>query len=141
MYKLYKNVFLIDDSKMDLALIRQAFVQNEFIHKVRCFNNSLDFIKYCRGFKFWRSVPELILLDWNMPEASGLEVLKVLRDIKKYKNTPVVVLSSADEKTIRAESEGYEISGVIKKPDGYGAWVELINSIEQRWLEEPEDTI
>ena len=54
----------------------------------------------------------LVLLDWNMPELSGIDVLKNMRADDRYKNIPVLMVSTESEEdkireAIRAGAQGY----------------------------------
>ena len=40
----------------------------------------------------------LILLDWNMPEMTGIEFLEIIKNIGKYKEIPVIMLTSQSGK-------------------------------------------
>lgn len=46
-------------------------------------------------------LPELILLDLNMPEMSGWQLLQVLRQDERFKNIPVVVVTAAETEKVR----------------------------------------
>ncbi len=62
-------------------------------------------------------VPDLMVLDINMPEVSGLDMLEFLRRRKEWKNLPVIMLSSeaADvmvEKALQLGADGYVMKPV-----------------------------
>ncbi len=46
------------------------------------------------GLKLAKKKPDVILLDWTMPDMSGLEVLEVLKDDKKMKEIPVFMMTA-----------------------------------------------
>jgi len=61
--------------------------------------------------------PELLILDINMPEVTGLDMLEFLRRRKEWKNLPVIMLSSeaADvmvEKALKLGADGYVMKPV-----------------------------
>ena len=61
--------------------------------------------------------PELMILDINMPEVSGLDMLEFLRRRKEWKDLPVIMLSSeaADvmvEKALKLGADGYVMKPV-----------------------------
>lgn len=82
----------------------------------------LDMLGYeTRGFKNARSAgqalmsgdgPDILLLDINMPEVSGVELLKVIRSRKVWKGIPILIASSESaedqvEEAIRLGADGY----------------------------------
>ena len=57
---------------------------------------ALDYLFYQNKYKDREpSLPAFVLLDIKMPKIDGIEVLKVLRNAEKYKNLPVVMLTSS----------------------------------------------
>ena len=62
-------------------------------------------------------LPDAFVVDVNMPEMNGLQVLEALRDDDRFKNAPIVMLTSVtDEDVVRRSIEG-KASGYILKED------------------------
>ena len=136
MNKLYKNVFVIDDSKADISFIQEAFNDNDLIHKVSPFTDSSSFIKRTRESSYWETIPDLILLDLNMPEISGLTVADTLRGNPRYENVPIVILSGSDNEKDKQEGYSHGANAYLKKPDDYSGWIEMIDNLDKTWLKE-----
>ena len=64
-------------------------------------------------------VPDLILLDLNMPKMNGIEFLTVVRNSKKLKNIKVFIMTTSAEAIDRTTTEQLRISGYIIKPLSY----------------------
>lgn len=78
-------------------------------------------------------LPDLILLDWNLPKVSGSEVLQRLKQHEELRRIPVLVFSASEaERDIRAAYE-YHASGFIPKPGGIEALGATVQAIEQFW--------
>ena len=60
--------------------------------------------------------PDLILLDWNMPEMSGLEFLKEVKSDAKLKEIPVIMVTTEAERERVMEAVKYGASGYLVKP-------------------------
>lgn len=136
MNKLYKNVFVIDDSKADITFIQEAFNDNDLIHKVSPFTNSTSFIKRSQESSYWDIIPDLILLDLNMPETSGLTIADTIRRNPKYENVPIVILSGSDSEGDVQEGYSHGANAYIKKPDDYSGWIAMIDNLDKIWLKE-----
>lgn len=67
---------------------------------------------------------ELVISDWNMPNMSGIELLKLVRAIPEWKNLPFLILTTENEKEKVMEAVMAGVSNYIVKP------------IEERTLEE-----
>lgn len=67
---------------------------------------------------------ELIISDWNMPNMTGLELLKLVRAIPEWKNLPFLILTTENEKEKVMEAVIAQVSNYMVKP------------IEEKTLEE-----
>jgi CheY-like chemotaxis protein len=135
MNKLYKNVFVIDDSKEDILLIKEAFKDNELIHKVSSFLDSTSFIEYAETESLFLAPPDLILLDLKMPKANGITVTNILRKNERFRNIPIVILSGTEDQNDIYDSYNSGANIFIKKPSSYDEWVHVIKTLDKIWLE------
>ncbi len=58
----------------------------------------------------------LLLVDWNMPKLNGLELVKIVRKIEKYKNLPIIMVTSEAAKYNVLEAVKAGVSDYIIKP-------------------------
>lgn len=59
---------------------------------------------------------DIVLTDWNMPEMTGIELLKAIRESDDLKNTPVILISAESEKEHIVEASKLGVNGYILKP-------------------------
>jgi CheY-like chemotaxis protein len=74
-------------------------------------------------------LPDLIIMDVNMPIMDGLEAIKLIRDNPQIKDIPILVSTGKDD--IRSEltiEKGREIQGYIEKPYKITELAEKVNS-------------
>lgn len=102
------RILTVDDSAINLASIEQE-LRDEY--EVIMVNSGSRALKYLRS-----ETPDLILLDIQMPEMDGLEVLKEIRAMKGGSNIPVVMLTAKNDKTTFLESTKLDIYDYIVKP-------------------------
>ena len=76
--------------------------------------------------------PDLILLDWMLPNLSGLEICKILKSEKKYKHTPIIMLTAKgqEEDKIRGLNSGAD--DYITKPFGHKELTARVNALLRR---------
>ena len=74
-----------------------------------------------------RVKPALILLDIEMPEMNGYQVLAKLKSEDRYSKIPIIFLSSKDDPKETIDSLGMGSFGIIKKPFSRQKLIELIN--------------
>ena len=102
------KILAIDDQKLVLLPLENRL--KELGYEVITENSALSGIR-----QFELEKPDLVIVDINMPEISGIEVVKYIRDTKKS-NTPIMVLSGNNEDTIIDEAFELGVNDYMKKP-------------------------
>ncbi len=79
-------------------------------------------------------LPDLILLDMNMPRKDGRQALAEIKSEPALRHIPIVILTSADERedadcAMKAGAESF-----ITKPATFDEWVEIMKSLARSWL-------
>jgi chemotaxis family two-component system response regulator Rcp1 len=79
-------------------------------------------------------LPDLVLLDWNLPGISGSEVLRRVKQHQKLRRLPVLVFSSsqADEDIHSAYDD--HANGYITKPGNSEELADVVETIERFWV-------
>jgi putative two-component system response regulator len=103
-----KTIFVVDDSDLFLSLAKNAL---EDYYRVLTMSSCKRMFTLLE-----KIVPDLILLDIEMPEMDGFEALQGLKSNYLYNNIPVIFLTNYRENLI--EARGFELGGVdfITKP-------------------------
>ena len=130
------TILLVEDNPADVRLTREAFKEAKVYNDLFYVGDgvaALDFL-YRRGEFTSAPIPDLILLDLNLPKKNGMEVLSEIKSHKSLCSMPVVVLttSKADEDILRS----YELhaNAFISKPVNLEKFLKVIQTIEQFWL-------
>lgn len=74
--------------------------------------------------------PHLMLLDLNLPKVDGFDVLRRIRASEKYKNLPVIIITSSDSPDDRSESARLG-AGYFRKPPSYEAFLKIGSALRQ----------
>ena len=103
-----KTILLVDDDDTNIFAAQQILAQN---YKIASANSGENAFKYLD-----RRTPDLILLDINMPQMDGFEVIKQLKQNVRFQDIPVIFLTS--EHTPQIESDCLTAGAVdfIRKP-------------------------
>jgi two-component system chemotaxis response regulator CheY len=84
-----KTILVVDDSRIMRNIVKNTFA---------AMNIPCQFVEASNGkdalVQLEKQAVDLVLLDWNMPELSGLEFLKRVRAMEKYKALPVIMVTS-----------------------------------------------
>ena len=78
--------------------------------------------------------PHVMLLDLNLPKVDGFEVLRRVRAIEKFKNIPVIIVTSSDSPEDRREALSLN-ANYFRKPVSYEEFIK-IGAVLRRFLEE-----
>jgi chemotaxis family two-component system response regulator Rcp1 len=129
------RVLIVEDSPSDVRLIREALRSSELIvHLSVCKDGAeaLEFLQQAKNTP--HTLPDLILLDLNLPRKSGHEVLNEIKHDPRLKKIPVLIMSSsADERDLMA---AYELNAncYIRKPSDLLEYERVVRAIEDFWL-------
>jgi two-component system, chemotaxis family, response regulator Rcp1 len=130
------DILLVEDNPGDVRLTREALkdakVLNE-IHVARDGVEAMQFVHREGSFKN-APMPDLILLDLNLPRKDGREVLADIKQDPKLCHIPVVVLttSKADEDIVKTYN--LHANAYITKPVDLNRFVEIMHSLEEFWF-------
>ncbi|HYP86557.1 MAG TPA: response regulator [Polyangiaceae bacterium] len=129
----------MEDSASDEELTLRALRKSNITSRVvvtRDGAEALDYL-FARGAHADRSpleVPQVVLLDLNLPKISGLDVLRQIRSDERTKLLPVVILTSSKED--RDLCGGYEsgANSYVVKPVDFKQFAEAVRQLGMYWL-------
>ncbi|MBO9204338.1 MULTISPECIES: response regulator [Niastella] len=110
------NILMADDDAEDIELIEEAILNIEPEATLHKFLNGHSAIEYLHSAPD-DDLPCLIILDYNMPELKGSEVLSFMKSKKRYATIPKVVLSTSNAYMHQHECLNNGASEYIVKPD------------------------
>lgn len=130
------EVLLVEDDEDDVLLTKEALKDSKVIVSMAVAQDGDDALKMLRRQPPFENapVPDLILLDLNLPRVSGREVLKELKADPVLKKIPVVVLttSAADTDIVKCYDLGANC--YITKPVDFEQFQRIIKVIDEFWL-------
>lgn len=103
-----KMIVAVDDSNIMLKRLTMLLGEEYDLHAFSVGSRALKFLK--------DRTPDLVILDIDMPEIDGYQMLESIRETEHLKNVPVLFLTSNNEKNyiIRAIAEG--VNDYVVKP-------------------------
>jgi CheY-like chemotaxis protein len=134
------EILIADDDAEDRMLVIDALKESRLNNNVQEVENGeelLQFLlnkgKYSDKKKF--PTPGIILLDLNMPKKDGREALKEIKENKKLRKIPIIVLttSKAEEDILKTYDLG--VSSYITKPVTFSSMVDVMKTLNKYWFE------
>lgn len=104
------NVLIIDDSPLNTAFLNAVVSKIEGCNPL-CFNSAVDALEWCQGGE-----PDLVLVDYVMPEMDGLEFLRRFRLLEGKGEIPILMVTSTSGKEIRHQALELGANDFLLKP-------------------------
>jgi CheY-like chemotaxis protein len=130
------KVMLVEDDPGDAGLVKAAFASSRFNCRIEHIIDGVEAMKRLRvlAAEGQAYLPDLVLLDLNMPRKSGHEVLAEMKAEDLLRDVPVVVLTTSDAERDVAAAYHSGASGFVTKPVDVDALFESIQGILEYWF-------
>src|ERR1700742_4558773 len=130
------HILLVDDNEGDILLTREALDDARIINKISIASDGVEAISFLKKDPPYRDteMPDLILLDINLPKMDGTEVLSIIKNDPELKRIPVIMLTtSSAEKDILASYDNHA-NCYITKPVDLERFMDVVRTIEDFWI-------
>ena len=114
-----KNIILlVDDDELDVISVERSLKKLDQDYELFTAYNGIEALEILKSHleEGKGDLPDVILLDLNMPKMNGIEFLKVLRGDDKLKHLKVFVMTTSGEEADRKATEQLGVSGYLIKP-------------------------
>jgi CheY-like chemotaxis protein len=130
------NIVLVEDHDPDVFLIKEALAAHRIDCEITHFRDSEEAVKrLCSGGPTdLIPVPDLILLDLNMPRIPGIEVLKCIRETVRLSEVPVAILTSSHSPVDRREAAMAGATIYIRKQPVLDEFLETVGATVSKLL-------
>lgn len=132
------TILLVEDSPVQQALTRRALEDSTLEADLRVVDDGVAALQYLRGEGEYADrtahpLPDIVLLDLNMPRMNGHEFLSRLKSDAKLAHIPVTVLTTSNADADATASYARGASAFVTKPAEYEKFVELLSALGQFW--------
>ncbi len=131
-----KTVLMADDDTEDCWLATEAFAESGAKAAFSCVLDGIELMNHLKEHSRSEAkrLPDLILLDLNMPRKNGWQALIEIKAESALQHIPIVILTSSQERadvdsTLKAGAKSF-----ITKPATFDEWVEMMRSLADSWL-------
>jgi CheY-like chemotaxis protein len=134
------TILMADDDQDDRDLTRDAMRKGKLPGQLRCVEDGEELLEYLnRQGRYTQPedspLPELILLDLNMPRMDGREALREIKADPDLRSIPVVVLTTSEEDEDIFRSYDLGASSYITKPVTFDALVQVMRELGNYWFQ------
>jgi two-component system response regulator len=132
-------ILLVEDNPDDAELTLRAFEESNTLSQIVVApdgEQALDYL-FAKGFYLDRDpkvMPDVVLLDLNLPKVDGLGVLQRLRADSRTRRLPVVVLTSSNEESDIIRSYDLGANSFVQKPVDFAQFLNAAQQLGLYWL-------
>jgi len=141
-----RPILLVEDNHDDVELTVMALKESKITNPVVVARNGVEALDYLFGTgahagRDASSQPVVVLLDIKLPLLSGLDVLRRMREDERTRRTPVVMLTSSDERDHIAATYDLGANSYVRKPVEFEGFVVAARQLGLYWtvLNEPPE--
>jgi len=124
------KILLIEDDMIEIMKMHRTVASLKLNHKIIEANDGEEALKILEQKD---SLPDIILLDLNMPKINGIEFLKILKKDKELKYIPTIILTTSSNQKDLLECYKTGIAGYVLKPLKYEDYVSKIDKLLAYW--------
>ncbi|MDG4715909.1 MULTISPECIES: response regulator [Winogradskyella] len=124
------NVLLIEDDMIEVMKLNRATKSLQLNHKIREANNGEEALNLLQQKD---NLPDIILLDLNMPKINGIEFLRILKADERLRYIPTIILTTSSNQRDLLECYKIGVSGYVLKPLKYEDYVSKIDKLLAYW--------
>ena len=124
------KILFIEDDLIETMKFERVINKLNLKHTFFVANNGEEALKVLSDKD---KLPDIILLDLNMPKINGIEFLSILKNDDNLKHIPTVILTTSNNQKDLLECFKIGVSGYVLKPLKYEVYVEKIQQILSYW--------
>ena len=121
------RVVLVDDNAEDIYLLRQGLSEAEIDCEATVISDGAEALAFARreGKYADSPIPDLAVIDLNLPKHGGIEILTAVRQNKDLQNLPVVIITSSASPREKLQAAGLNAAAFITKPFDLDEFLEI----------------
>ncbi|TXD50472.1 MULTISPECIES: response regulator [unclassified Polaribacter] len=126
----FLNVLLVEDNLIEIMKMKRTISLLKLKHTIHEAKNGEEALSFLENKA---NIPDIILLDLNMPKISGIEFLKIIKKNDDLKHIPTIILTTSNNQKDLLECYRTGMSGYVLKPLKYEDYVKKIETVLAYW--------
>lgn len=131
------NVLLVEDNPADADLVAESLQSAASNCELFHTTNGVEALTFLHkeGSYNQSPRPDLILMDLNMPQKGGSEVLREIKADASLRSIPVIIMSSSQSDHDVENLYNLQASAYIEKPIDFNCFKQIIHAIDLFWIQ------
>ncbi len=130
------EILMVDDNPADIDLTSEVLAQGKQHFHVNSVNDGAEAISFLRhrGKYAQAPVPDLVVLDLNLPHKNGCEVLSDIKADPALARIPVLIFTTSQASSDISRSYQLGANCYLRKPGNLPEFVAMVQSMADFWL-------
>lgn len=130
------EILLVEDNPGDVRLTKEALREGKVYSNLHWAKDGVEALEFLRREGKYADAPrpDIILLDLNLPKKDGREVLESIKNDERFKQIPVVILTTSEAEEDVLRSYQLHANCYITKPVDLDKFIVVVQSIDRFWL-------
>jgi CheY-like chemotaxis protein len=128
------RILLVEDNPGDIELTREALRVSKITNELSVVQDGKAALERLEAHEAQGNLPDLILLDLNLPGMSGTEVLSHIKSKPGLSRIPIVILTSSQAETDIVRSYDLHANCYVTKPIDFTQFIHVVRTIEDFWF-------
>jgi chemotaxis family two-component system response regulator Rcp1 len=130
------EILLVEDNPGDTRLTVEALKESKINNTLNCVEDGNQALAYLKKEGKYKDAikPDLILLDLDLPNMSGRELLEIVKHDRGLRSIPIVVLTISESDKDVMRSYDMQANAYVRKPIDLDQFVKVVQSIEDFWF-------
>lgn len=124
------KIMLIEDDMIEIMKFNRTITKLKLKHEIIEANNGEEALNLLSKKD---NLPDIILLDLNMPKINGIEFLGILKDHETLKYIPTIILTTSNNQRDLLECYRIGVAGYVLKPLKYEEYQAKIENLLAYW--------
>ena len=132
--KVKHTILLIDDCSADAELVRRSLSAGPGAPRLLTADNGAEALQMLHDASSRAALPDLILLDLNLPRQNGLQILAEIKADPALRSIPVVILTTSKAESDVSSAYRLHANCYFSKPMDIDSFTKTLQSIEEFWF-------
>lgn len=138
--KIKHTILLVEDNPAHVLITKEAFEEvkreeDDFIIEIVNVRDGIEALQYLSIHKTLEDLPDLILIDINLPLLNGLDFLKKIKSHKNFKQIPAIIITNGSRKGEITKAYECSANAFIIKPFKYNHFLKMIQLLKRFWFD------
>jgi|TARA_B110000967_G_C18900949_1_gene575010 CheY-like chemotaxis protein len=126
----FLKVLLVEDNLIEIMKMKRTISLLKLKHTIYEAKNGEEALNFLESKA---NIPDIILLDLNMPKISGIEFLKIIKANDDLKHIPTIILTTSNNQKDLLQCYSTGMSGYVLKPLKYEDYIKKIEAVLAYW--------